>query len=525
MNRTVPLLILFFLIISFPAIQIANEIDSFLSSAKPVELRELLIEGLEKNLRIQAEEINVPVQQENIVIADSRFDPTISSQVYANGKNDPSTALSSAVESTLTQQQSAEAGIQKKFKTGLSADLGFTTYRSDYNPAADAISPQYNNMLLLNLTQPLLRDFGKEVNSTETRIAKNQVIQAMYGYKNRIREIAYQIESAYYDLLQAVSIYRYRIKSKNLASELVSANQEKFQAGLIPISEVQEAETAVASREELIVVAKQQIEIASNRIKDLLEIRSGREGNRVLFIPASMPKFATCTIAESSAQADAMQHRPDYLQMKKDLDIWQIRIAYNKNQLLPRLDLETTLGLNGLSGQTNFPAGYAGPVNPHRGNYFDSYGNMLEGDGYQWYAGIKISMPLGNRAAEARYRQSDKQKVQTLLNLKRLEDSIETDIQNAQINMNRSLERIEVAKKFEQLAQMTLDQEMIRLQEGTTDTFRILNFQDDLIQSHIREISAEIDYHKGLSEFFFACGTNVDRYGIGYKIDPSILQD
>ncbi|MCB2184315.1 MAG: hypothetical protein KQH63_19990 [Desulfobulbaceae bacterium] len=50
-----------------------------------------------------------------------------------------------------------------------------------------------------------------------------------------------------------------------------------------------------------------------------------------------------------------------------------------------------------------------------------------------------------------------------------------------------------MAQRFENLAQTALDQ-------GLSDTFRILGRQDDLIHAHIRKVNARTDFHKGLSQ-------------------------
>jgi len=84
--------------------------------------------------------------------------------------------------------------------------------------------------------------------------------------------------------------------------------------------------------------------------------------------------------------------------------------------------------------------------------------------------------------------------------------------------VERSLERVGVAERFEGLAQTTLTQEMERLKEGLSDTFRILDFQDDVIGAHIRKTSALVDFNQGLTNLYRAMGINLKRYSIvAYK--------
>ena len=103
--------------------------------------------------------------------------------------------------------------------------------------------------------------------------------------------------------------------------------------------------------------------------------------------------------------------------------------------------------------------------------------------------------------------------------MKRLEGTAETQVKNALVSVQRSIERVRVTERFEKLAQTTLAQEMERLKKGLSDTFRILDFQDNLIESHIRKVTALGDFNKGLANLYRATGTNLERFNILVQIN------
>ena len=119
---------------------------------------------------------------------------------------------------------------------------------------------------------------------------------------------------------------------------------------MVPITEVQEAETAVASRDEKIVLAQQQMETVSNQLKDMLEIRSGDPLYMSTIQPQDMagPNQAFPDLPQ--ALAVALKHRPDLLRQRVELDKLDIRLAYLENQRLPQIDLAASLAMNGLAG-------------------------------------------------------------------------------------------------------------------------------------------------------------------------------
>jgi outer membrane protein TolC len=55
---------------------------------------------------------------------------------------------------------------------------------------------------------------------------------------------------------------------------------------------------------------------------------------------------------------------------------------------------------------------------------------------------------------------------------------------------------------------------MERLKEGLSDTFRILDFQEDLIEAGIRRTMALADFNQGLANLYRAMGMNLGHHNI-----------
>ncbi|MBI1389835.1 MAG: hypothetical protein GC154_15455 [bacterium] len=501
--------------------------DDWLDQARVITLRDALVICIEQNLNIRAEALEPVIQRQDVEILDADFDPALFGSLYANEDNTPSSSSLTAGGFNQSERQGARAGVRQTFETGLEADLSFDTLRSQNNSRVQGLSPQYQSYLTLNLTQPILKGFGANINTTQLRIARNDVQAAIFAYQDRIRQIAYQVERSYYQLSEAIEVYHQRIESKKLAQILIDGNRQKFDAGLVPISEVQQAESAAAARDEQIVLARQNVEIASNRLNDLLEFRN--QNRQAAPMLASEPLQVTPyqPMEFDECMSAALEQRPDWQEQQLNFQNWDIRLEYSRNQLYPSLDLESTLTLNGLSGVLRgasiFDENGDQLRNPHAGGYFDSYGNMVEGEGYTWYVGLRVEFPLGNRAARARLRMSEEQKKQALLELQRMQGSIETEIKNGQVNQSRSWERILAAERFVHLAQTTLDQEMQKLQEGATDAFHVLDLQDDLVDARLRLISARADFLLGEAELFNAMGATMKRLNIYTGVERGLF--
>ncbi len=523
-----PLISLIILLLTSAALfsAVAQGAETNPETGQMLRLRDAIALGIEKNFNLHVDELNVPIRREEVTEADSAFDPTLESTLSASKRQILTGMVLYADEYQYNQETAADVSLRKRFKVGLHSSLSVRTARSENNSLADSLNPAYQNFLILNLTQPLLRDFGYGVNTSQIQISENQVQGAIYDYLDRVQQIAAQVEKTYFDLANALAVFRFRVESRELARKLLKDNRIRLHQGVVAITEVQQAETAVAVRDEDVIGARQRVEMDTNRLKDLLEIKADDPLYDIPLATEPIPGVDIAYPTQEEAVSLALKQRLDLQRLHLSLKNQDIRLAFFKNQKLPRLDLGATLGVNGLSGN-NRPVTLLGrnQTSPLTGDYADAYSSMLNDDGYEWAVDMKLTYPIGNRAAEARYTKSQMKKRQLIYQVKRMEGGIETAVKNSLVTVHRSLESVQVAQRFENLAQTTLEQEMTRLKGGFSDTFRILRFQDDLISAHIRRINAVTEFHQGLAGLYREMGGNLDRYRIIAEVNRGQLED
>lgn len=469
-----------------------------------MSLKEAVRLGLEKNFDLQAQRTELPKADSDVEAQKARFDFTLDAAAQASGER---IAGGDALTGTGARTQVARVGLARQFKTGLSSQLSLQSSRAVGNTLSMLRDPEYRTGLELDLRQPLLRNRGADVNTTDLLQAQLTRKQADLLFSAQAQRLAQAVELAYLDLAQAIHVYQFRIESRDLANRLLEANRQKLEIGVIPVSEMQEAETAVAARDELVLLARQQVESAGNRIKGLLGIMQDYPLEKHFYRTENLPLPGQEFPSLEQALELALRTRPDLEAARLEVASRQLRIAYQQNSRLPQLDLVATLGVNGLSGE-----GKNGFSSDDRRDYPDSLQRMSEADGYQWMTGLEFSLPLGNRAAEAGYRRSVQERRQAVYNLKSAENTVETEIIDALVQVRRSLERFQVGGRFEKLAETTLEQEMERLHVGLSDTFRILDFQDKVIAARISKVTALADYNRGVANLYLAMGRNLERF-------------
>lgn len=474
--------------------------------AETLSLHQALTLGMQQNFDMRIASLDVERAEAGVLGEQGSFDVTAELGLGVSRSELPADSTLTPDDSVFTKTASADAALSKKFATGMQTRLSLNGESSNADAFADRLDPAYRTYLLLDFTQPLLKDMGIKINTTHLQIARTHRQQAALGYLAEAQQLVAQIELAYFNLAQAEAEYRYATLAHELAKELLKGNQRKLDAGLVAETEVNEARSAVAGREENMLMAEQQVDLARNGLRELIDHGEAQLPEN---LQAELPEIKPEQIPDlEQSLATGFAQRPELQQAKLELDVRKIALIYADNQLLPRLDLEASLGVNGLAGDDD------GKVSRYSGGWRDSAGRAFAQDGHSWYAGLRFSLPLQNRIARSQYRDAAAQDKQSLYRLRRVEVSVEMAIRSAHSSLALGQERLAVARRYAALAETTLNQETKRLKEGLSDTFRVLTFQNSLVTAKLREVAANMDYYRAQSGLALATGTNLENYDI-----------
>lgn len=489
---------------------LALAVQSYATETAPVNVRDLIIVGLKNNLGIKVDKLNVSVATEAVISGEAVFDSELFASAGYSESSTPIATSLSLIENSDGQVWSGELGLRKKYTSGLLAALSLDSEWTEDNNQSEDLDPRYRTSLTLSLTQPLLREFGTKINTTNLRITRNQQNQAALQYQLQAQSLALQIEVLASQLAGQSEIVALRSEAVGLANELYLANKRRFDTGVIPISEVQEAETALANRELNHSQALQARDLSFENLNRQLNHSLPAEfDSKPLYLfavelsRADLPLFEQMFV---DAQGKSINLQLAALDIKNSL----LQQDFYQNQLKPKLDLKLQAGLNGLSGAERSPL-----VNSrYAGSWADSFVRTADGDGYQWGAGLEFSVPLGNRSAKAKARQADLQRKQANYRQRDVDTQLRSILQQQSINLKRAYDQVKIAERFERLAKLSLQQEQRRLEEGLSDTFRIISFQDNMITAQVGRINALIQYYSTAAQLSFYRGIILEQNNI-----------
>ena len=230
-------------------------------------LKRALEIAFQNNLKLQIEKINLPVSAQTIIVNKARFDPSLFGETYNRRYEYQTSFALSGAPLFKEDEQAGKLGIRKLFSTGLEAESYYKASRYRDNSDFEGLDPQFKNLLILSLRQPLLQDFGPSVNTTDIKVAKNDLKIRESSFLLKVINTIDQVEQTYHDLSGALETLNLRNESLRLAEKLFADNQKRFNVGLTHVGEVQEAETAIASRQEQVIAASQTVKDVTNVLK------------------------------------------------------------------------------------------------------------------------------------------------------------------------------------------------------------------------------------------------------------------
>jgi outer membrane protein TolC len=380
--------------------------------------------------------------------------------------------------------------LVEKLITGGKCELSYLYKQYETNSLFQTVNPYYRSDLIFSITQPILRNFGIDLNRSKIKIANNNRLLSLDQFKDKVSTVVWRAEETYWSLVLSRNLLAVKKKSLQLAENLLERNRSLVEVGKLPPIEVLQAQVGVASREEEIIMAESKVRDVEDLLKQHLNLPL--EGQTI--IPADQPTFEPIEANLEKSLENAFQNRPDYHEVKVNVDNLEILTKVAKNQMLPGLDLKASYGLNGINRE-----------------YRDTWGKLDDADTYSWLVGLSLEIPLGNRWAKNEFvkRKMDKDKASLIV--VGLKQRIEVEVREANREVNTCLKRIEAAKQARLLAEQRLKAEEERLQLGLTTSVEVLRFQEGLAVTEAKEITAVIDYLKAWAHLSKATGTSLKK--------------
>lgn len=471
-----------------------------------VSLTDAAVRALQHNLDITISRHTKESRLADITIEQAKFDPTLSLNGQYNRTVNPLNrpifggtggALNQI---TLFDQRTHAVTVDANTNllTGGNIDVNYSPQRNSINQSVAEgflFNPAWTGGLAFTITQPLLRNAGVTINKTFISIAQNNAVVEQHVFRDRVMTVVASVEQTYWELVFANENLKVAQAALKAAEELLATNRAKAKAGVMTLVDVLQAETAVASRVEQTLLAEKAIRDQEDQLRRLLNPGAEDLRQDVRLTPADGPVTLLEPLSLQEAIDTAISQRPEMIQAKKNIESGELNKQFARNQLLPTLSLQGTIGLAGLGG-----------------DYGESLTRNFNGDFYNYGAGLVLSYPLGNRAAISTYNKRKLEAKNAEVALENVRQQIIVGVREAVRRVQTDFKRIETTRSARIMAEKQLEAELERLKVGLSTTRFVLDFQRDLATAQGHELRAIVDYNKSLSNLAQHKATTLDRY-------------
>lgn len=456
--------------------------------ALPIE--EAIQRALRRNFTLEAGRFNPQIAKDQIDIAQGTYLPTFS---FSTSRGLSRTAQDGATLGTKTKTGDTRLSVNEVFPTGTTAtvstklDKTETSYLSGVNPA-------YNADLTVSLRQPLLAGAGLEVNRAPIQRARLGLDRANLTYQASVLDVIQSTENAYYALAFAREQLDVRKFSLQLAERLLDEAKTRRQTGVATDLDVLQADVGVANARRGVLLAQQSVRDNEEALLALIGQFELDASLGTVTLPDAAPTLPTF----ASSYDAAKRHQPDYLAAKMALEQLHLDARVAKSNRLPDVSVGGSVGFNSFPSTSNSSA-------------IDS---ALGRDSTTWQVDLTVSVPWGQKADRARYRQSLAAVSQQETNVRALEQNIEVQVRAAIRAVETNAESVKISAQARELSQKQYELEQARFSAGLSTSYRVLQAQNDLEAARVNELQAKVALRNSYSALYRLEGSALQRYGI-----------
>ena len=483
------------------------------SDARQLSLSDCIQLAVQHNLQLQIDRFGPVVSLYTLKANYGDYDPTFS----LSGQHDHNEAgnqiLSGGftIPGSVSDDNSFSSSLKGLLPWGMTYNLGtFTPIKDTFGfiPNADINGNVFKTNTFENsiggvgatLTQPLLKNAWFDQTRLNIVVGKNRLKYSEIALKLQLIQIITQVEQAYYDLIYSRENVTVQQKAVELAERLVLENKKRLEVGALAPLDLQSAEAQAASSRAQMILAQSQLSTQERTVKAFITDQYRAEWANVSLEPSGKLLAPPPVINLQDSWAKGLNQRPELLQAKLDVQKQGYQLKYDKNQLLPEVDVFGTYGFNG-SGK----------------EFSDALYDIQQMDRPIYTYGGQLTLPLSRTRARNPYKADTASMRQLVLTVKQWEQTIMVAIDNDIATVRANFDQVNATRAARQYEEAALDAEQKKLESGKSTTYTVLQVQRDLTTARGNEIQALDNYNKSLSQLSQDEASTLERLGVDFQ--------
>ena len=364
-------------------------------------------------------------------------------------------------------------------------------------PGSGSLDPTHAPSLEVSYTQPLLAGFGRRANEAPIVIARLQLDQSYFQFKNSMQELVRGTVAAYWSLVQArTELWAREIQVEQSRLALDRAEAEK-RAERIDLADTTQFRVSYANFRANLITARATVLQREAALRNLLGLAPE---DSVRLVPSTPPTRDQLQFRWEEIVDTAQRRRPDLIELQLILLADQQRLIQGKNLAQPTVNAVALQRWNGLSGRLLDGSTLSSSPDNHT----------------DWTMGVTFSVPLGLRQARAQMRSQELLIARDRANIQQGLHQTEHLLATSVRSIDQFFLQYEAFRETRDAARDNLDAQRARAATGISIPLVLLQAIADWGNAVASEAQALTSYNTELANLELLTGTILDTHGIRF---------
>ena len=454
---------------------------------REVSLEQARAWALRDNLDLAAALVDPAAADAEAGVEEARFEAVLFGSGAFDTRERP---VATQLQGNDTENLDGRLGVRVPLRTGGLVEVDYGTNRFETDNQFATLNPSFSAGLGVSISQPLLRGGGVWANVAPIRVAQLNAQAVSARTRLEVIRVVAEVDRTYWSLYEARRQLEVREQQHELALGQLARARRLVAAGELAQTEILRAQAGVADGLEAIIAAEQTLRVRERTLKRLLNQEGLPIDGPTALVPATPPDPAAPDLDPARVLAAALGGRAELLELELNVAAESLRVGLARNGLLPLATVDYRYNQDGLG--TGFG---------------DAGRDAFDGDASGHRVGLRVEVPLGNQAAESRYRAAVLARLQRLSTRAQRERQITQEVYDALDALATSWQRLLAARQSALLEARVVEAERRQFELGLRTGTEVLEAQAALADARSREASALARHQIARVDVAFATGT------------------
>jgi outer membrane protein len=309
--------------------------------------------------------------------------------------------------------------------------------------------------------------------------AKEMNIAASHQLERTDQEILFRLVQSYYGVLLGTKQLEVAEQSEKTAKSIMDRSQVRYDAGLVVESDLLSAKVRLASREQDLIRARNNLELARAQLNTAMGVSVDTKYQLADALAEPSPTENPL----SDLEQKALTTRPDLKRIEAQQSAQELSVAIAKSSFGPRL-------------------------NAFAGWEMDNPSFVGGGGGNNWLGGIELQIDLFQGGAKRAALSRERANAEKVAALKQVAgDAVRLEVRQAYYDQDASRQQVEVARTAITQAQESLRINQDRYDGGLLTITDLLGTEETARRSQADYWQAVYQFHLSSANLELACGT------------------